>query len=241
MRRRAIRLGAVVLLAVGAAMTANAEVVPVFTLDPVGGALSGSPGQTVGWGFTLFYGGPDYVVVTSSDYVTNTPLGTYTDIMSSQFYQVIGPLPDESPTWTLQFDSKGLTTGVGFYTISGSALPVTQSTGVIQLTYDLYSVSPHDLSFNPDTDTISSGNPISAPASIDVTGPVVATPEPPASEMLGVLIALVCGIAWCQIKWSDGTIRSSERGNGVPGVCLREELFELESTTYRDISSTRRL
>ncbi|MBY0484005.1 hypothetical protein, partial [Nitrosomonas sp.] len=43
-----------------------------------------------------------------------------------------------------------------------------------QLTYDLFSRSPLDANFNPDTDTLSNGNVLSATASVTVS-PV---PEP---------------------------------------------------------------
>ena len=55
-----------VLLALG--LPAVAGSLPTLTLSPVGGALTGNPGDTVGWGFTL-YDNTDFAVVTSSDSV----------------------------------------------------------------------------------------------------------------------------------------------------------------------------
>ena len=52
-----------------------------LTLQPAGGALNGSPGQTVGWGFTL-ENATDYLQVTAANYVTVTPIGTFTDFAS---------------------------------------------------------------------------------------------------------------------------------------------------------------
>ena len=49
------------------------------------------------------------------------------------------------------------------------------ATGSIVLSYDLFSRSPLDENFNPDTDTVSNGNLISAPASVTVAVPEPAT------------------------------------------------------------------
>ena len=166
----------------------------VLTLDPVGGALAGNPGDTVGWGFT-FYNDTNFAVVTSSDYVTRTSVGTYTDLISAEF-QVIGPSP-ESASWTQAYDPRG-GTGMGSYLIDALATPGGTSTGVIQITYDLYGVSPNDALFDPGADLLSSGNTISADASIDVTQPEQnpsSVPEPG----LG-LCAGLAGLGLCAAK-----------------------------------------
>ncbi len=164
----------------------------VLTLDPWGGALAGNPGDTVGWGFT-FYNDANYALVTSSDYITTTGVGTYTDLISAVF-QVVGPSP-ESPSWTQAYDP--LTpAGMGSYLIDPLAAPGASSTGVIQLTYDLYSVSPNDGLFDPGADLVSSGNTISADASIDVTQPQYSgVPEP----ALGLWAGLA-GLGLCVAK-----------------------------------------
>ena len=77
------------------------QAVPVFTLDPPGGAVSGTPGSTVGWGFTLS-NNTDWLVVTVSAFCVGTghtaadlftaacttayaAVGTYTDFIATTF------------------------------------------------------------------------------------------------------------------------------------------------------------
>ena len=153
-----------------------------LALDPVGGGVSGTPGTVVGWGFVLF-NSTDYVLVSQSEFVSATNVGTYTDFISSNQSFVVGPSP-ESDTWSQSFDATS-GTGVGMFLIDPALTGPAHADGVILLTYDLYSVSPNSPDFNPDTDLISSGNSLSASASIDVLAPV---PEP----ALGFRVALVC-------------------------------------------------
>ncbi len=48
---------------------ALADTAPTLALDPVGGAITGVAGSTVGWGFTLTNLGSDFAVITSSDFL----------------------------------------------------------------------------------------------------------------------------------------------------------------------------
>ena len=58
-----------------------------LTLNPVGGALSGLPGSTVGSGFTLTNDTGYYLVITGTDIDFSLPLGNFSDL--------IGPLSDQ--------------------------------------------------------------------------------------------------------------------------------------------------
>jgi hypothetical protein len=146
-----------------------------FQLDPANGQVSGTAGQTVGWGFTLSNSGPDFLVVTGTSFV-NTPLssfGTYTDLLSPQItagssFLVIGPTP-ETPSLTEVFNA-GLQTGVGQFTFAKTAAGTVS--GNIVVDYALFSVSPNDPSFDPSVDTVTADATISAPATL------VVTPEP---------------------------------------------------------------
>jgi hypothetical protein len=157
---------------------------PVLTLSPATGAVNGPPSALVGWGFTLFNPDPNFVVVSAAEFCTTTvvagftvcdlhpspSLGVFTDYIGQFNFIVAGPAP-ESPTRSQVF-SATLHTGIGSFAINPAAVPVVSFSGRILLHYDLYSRSPNDLNFNPDTDAISFDNTLTANAS------VAAVPEP---------------------------------------------------------------
>jgi hypothetical protein len=170
---------------------AYADGVPTLTLNPLGGAISGAAGTTVGWGFTLTNLGINFAVVTSSDFcvgVISSPcsnsLGTYTDFAGPQFI-VVGPSP-ESSSFTQAFNN-GLMTGIGSFLINPAATG--SVSGEIALTYDLYNVDPNALNFNPLADAVSLGNSLTSAASVTVA--TMSTPEP------GSLLLLASGLAGC--------------------------------------------
>ena len=160
----------------------------VLTLIPSNGIIAGNPGTTVGWGFTIT-NSSDYVVMTGAQFCGNgsappfcdplsPSLGTFTDFTGAQFL-LIGPSP-ESISVTQSFDNAGRT-GVGSFSIDSGAVPGSVATGLIELTYDLFSVTPNSPDFNPLTDTISNGNFLTAPAEVDV---ISAVPEPTSFSLL---------------------------------------------------------
>jgi hypothetical protein len=171
---------------------ARADGAPALVLDPLGGAISGAAGTTVGWGFTLTNLGVDFLVVTSSDFCVGAPtspcsnsLGTYTDFAGPQFI-VVGPSP-ESNSVTQTFDGS-LLTGMGSFLINPGATG--SVTGEIVLTYDLYNVDPNSPTFDPTVDTVSVGNDLTASASVTVGAQTV--PEPATVLLFGSgLLALV--------------------------------------------------
>lgn len=134
-------------------------------LNPVGGALFGTPGATVGWGFTLT-NDTDYLVVSSAEFTAPTSVGTFVDWIGPQFI-MLGP----SGTVFQTFDGTSQT-GLGRFTIAPGAIGGQVATGRITLTYDLYSVNPNDLNFDAGRDQISVGNILTADASVSVV------PEP---------------------------------------------------------------
>jgi len=176
-------------LAVG--RPALADDIPTLTLDPIGGAIKGAVGSTVGWGFTLTNVGFDFAVVTETDFcvgLISSPctnaLGTYSDFAGGQFL-VVGP---GNSSVTQAFNNVALT-GVGSFRInSGAAGNVN---GMLVLTYDLFSVNPNAPNFDPIVDTLSVGNELTTPASVTVAS--VAVPEPAS------LLLLMMGIAGCWV------------------------------------------
>lgn len=149
-----------------------AQAAVTFQLDPASGAISGQAGNTVGWGFSLS-NTENFLVVTSASFEPTTDLGTFTDFISApDNFFVVGPGLGASTTWSQTFDASKQT-GLGSFAISSTATG-TSAFGQIILNYDLFTVSPLDSNFNPDTDTLSNGNLISSNAS--VTNTVVPVP-----------------------------------------------------------------
>lgn len=148
----------------GALFCAQAQGTVILQLDPVGGAISGTPGATIGWGFTLT-SDADYLVVTSASFNAPVSAGFFTDFISQNFF-VVGPPPETSPV-TQAFDPI-LMTGIGSFAIDPNAPTGSIVNNPIVLTYDLFSVSPNDPLFDPDADTLSVGNIVTASASVTV-------------------------------------------------------------------------
>jgi hypothetical protein len=155
----------------------------VLTLNPPNGAISGAAGTTIGWGFT-FANDTNYAVITGTEFCATASgplpniclppspdLGTYTDFAGAQFL-VVGPSP-ETTSVTQAFDNS-LQTGLGSFSINPAATGT--ESGILVVTYDLYSVSPNDPAFSFVDDFVG-GNYLTAAASVTVgtTSPV---PEP---------------------------------------------------------------
>jgi hypothetical protein len=156
----------------------------LLTLDPANGALNGLPGLTTGWGFSVS-NDTGYLVITSVDYSAPVTVGMWEAyaILPSNF-AIVGP----NETWSQPFDSVAQT-GLGAVHINDFEVPGTISSGVIAVEYDLFSVSPADPDFEPDLQTLSVGNVLSADASVTVTS----APEPATGLLLlagAVLIIL---------------------------------------------------
>lgn len=168
----------------------TAQAATVLQLDPLGGAISGLPGSTIGWGFNLS-NTENYLVVTNAAFEPATTLGTFTDFISASNFFVVGPAPSASTVWAQSFNMASQT-GIGSFAIDAGATPGSGASGQIVLSYDLFSRSPLDALFNPDTDTLSNGNLLTANASVSVTGTVV--PLPAAVWLLlsglGVLVSI---------------------------------------------------
>jgi hypothetical protein len=169
-----------------------------LTLSPNNGAITGAPGTTVGWGFT-FTNDSDYAVITGTQFCDSTSsplpaiclplapsLGTYTDFAGLQFL-VAGPSP-ENTTISQAFD-QAAGTGIGSFDIDPGASGT--ASGIIVLTYDLFSVSPNDPAFSFG-DEISGGNYLTAAASVTVA-PVAPVPEPGSLLLVsgGLLLAVL--------------------------------------------------
>jgi len=180
--RRLLGLGA---LLIAAAHLAQAD--PMLTLIPANGVISGGPGSTIGWGYTIT-NTADWLVLTSFTFNPSAPqsIGAFTDYTQYNFV-VVGPKP-ESTSVTQDFNDVALT-GAGSFSISSTAPVGSEVPGNLVMTYDLFSADPNSLSFNPLVDTISTDDPL-PPASVkvEVTAPV---PEPASWLLLITVLGLI--------------------------------------------------
>ena len=191
---------------------ATAAQATTLTLSPLNGVISGTPGQTIGWGFTLT-NTTNWLVVTASGFCQGTgnnagslttpncspngpnPIGAYMDFIGTQFL-VVGPssgAPDNNPsggpsdmTTAMQSFNNMMMTGTGSFTINMGAAAGSKTVGQIVVEYDLYSRSPNNPNFNPTTDRISSANFFAVSAEVDVV------PEPATLLLLGTGLGLLC-------------------------------------------------
>jgi PEP-CTERM motif len=166
-------------------------------LAPLSGALSGAPGSTVGWGFTIT-NTSNFLEVTGSDFCEGTivspcphSIGTYNDFIGQFNFVVVGPAPEESTSVTQTFNL-AVKTGVGSFRINPAAVAGNSAVGQIVVTYDLFNLSPNDPAFNPALNTVSTGNRLTAPGSVTVAA---ATPEPATLGLVGFAF-----VAWAAAR-----------------------------------------
>ncbi len=179
-------------LALGLIFAVSLSASPSFTLTP-SGDISGLPGSTVGWGFTI-QNDSGYIEITNSYYCADpfqypvcdpSEVGTYSDFISTDNDIIVGPpgATDDPSTVSQDFDP-GLLTGVGSFAIDPGATVGDQ--GEIVLIYTLTDVDPSD-----SPTSITTGLVLSAAASVTVTASSV--PEPgTVMLMLGALAGLYC-------------------------------------------------
>jgi hypothetical protein len=185
---KGLATGAVLLMASAAGARASA----VIALSPPDGVISGAPGSTVGWGFTLT-NGADWVSIDSVTTENETsPLGgvsggftSYMDLLGGLSNGVAAP----GKTWTLAFSPGSPGTGLGQYAIDpGTPLGASDS-GDFLIFYDEFSADPNTCgSCYIDTLQLFDSNGNAPALTIDV--PASAVPEP-ALTMLMILGVVV--------------------------------------------------
>jgi hypothetical protein len=166
------------------------------------------PGTTIGWSFTLESDAVfdsvaglaivPWILVTSADWVLDPafpPPGIFTPFITQlpNSNTIIGPDTGngEVNPWSQTFNLT-LTTGFGSYAVN-DPVATGQYVGLIQLTYDLFRVSPNDPNFDPTTDTMEVGQIITHRATIQVDElPATDVPEPGGPALLATaLVALL--------------------------------------------------
>lgn len=183
------------------ALSANADVMPTFTLVPASGTISGASSGVVGWGYDVTNNDPvNYLVLNDSTVAGSLASGTfgsYADYIASNFI-VVNP---SSSTGTVPF-SKGIS-GTGEFDIDAVVPPNTVIPGSIALDYSLFSENPNIPSFDPGS-FIADGT-VTATAQVDANTSTSNVPEP---GSMWLMIAALMPLAW--------TIRQRRRKSSHP-------------------------
>ncbi len=176
------------LLTVGCLSGYSSPLPVTLVLDPPGGAIPGTPGQTVGWGFTITNNTTYYLLFDNSyfcepgqdpTYTTCAPtLGTYNDYIATNSTEVA---PMSAITET--FGANG-TSGFGGYSIYPSAALGAMDSGTLLATYMEY-----------DGDPLTGANPVSGDINLSASASVTvittpAVPEPASWTLLPA--GLIC-------------------------------------------------
>ena len=166
-----------------------------IALTPADGAMSGLPGSTVGWGFSLTNGSADFLLVANSYFcqpgqdplfITCTQsLGTYNDFIANNA-TLVAPGVTTAPQ---PFDA-GTSQGLGEYIIDGTALPGQADSGSLIVVYDLFDANP----FPNGANQIGGDAELPVSASVTVLGVTSAAPEPGTVLLLGLGLATMLAL-----------------------------------------------
>lgn len=185
---KSLFMNAVVLAAATLVSSPVASADPILTLNPV--VISGTPGQTIGWGFTLTPDSLYYISISSAfiDTESNPAVGFFTDWISLAGGPSSGVLAPGGSDW-VQAYSASLGTGFGQYAIDSNALPGDSTTGTFLVIYSRYSGDPNSCgSCFVDSQFLSPLFQVNVTAT-DVSG----VPEPGWTATLGV--GMILGVA----------------------------------------------
>jgi hypothetical protein len=169
------------LCAAAATLLATTTQAAVLTLSPA--AIGAQPGETAGWGFSLFNDDTaNYLLVTGSEFAPAvlSAFGSYADLLGTRpDWVVLAPLA----TLAEAYDAI-LHTGIGEFSFAPSADG--RLNGELQLHYALFSVDPASLAFDPDQHLVDPDATAAARAS------ATALPEPSTWSLVGLagLLAL---------------------------------------------------
>ncbi|MGA2770386.1 MAG: PEP-CTERM sorting domain-containing protein [Bryobacteraceae bacterium] len=189
-RYQRIFLGALLSLGTTTALWAG----PVLVLTPTG-ALSGGPGDTVGWGFQIT-NDANYIEITSASFClspvsfpacTLPTTGLFTDFISGWDIIVGYPGGTDPATVEQPFDPIAVT-GIGSFAIDPGAAIGAADIGAIVLTYNVFDEDPNDSGANK----LATDQVLTADASVEVASP---SPEPATFGILGLGLAGLAAVA----------------------------------------------
>ncbi len=201
--KRSLKISALVV-----ALTGVMAAAPVLTLNPSNGAVSGVPGSTVGWGFTLSNDSgfvvPSLVVFCEGAFNSNCAptFGKFTDFAAQFQVNVVGPAVSEA------FDN-ATKRGIGSFAINSNAPAGVIDSGTIFLVYDTFTCDINDSNCNPTQTGFSQV--LSAPASVSVAGALA--PEPAsAGFIVAGLTLLLAGLQRTRLRsWTERMLAASHR------------------------------
>lgn len=175
-----------------AALPLSAYAGTILTLNPSDGAISGSPGATVGWGFTLTSDSTDAITFISSFLLneSNPAFGQYSDVIGYQGGPDAGFVDPGAGNWSENFfysPDPLLQQGVGFYQISPLSTPGQSDAGVIHIEYELDAVGGDCPGCY-----VASGS-FEVPFSI-TSADATAAPEPATSSLVAVALMVALGV-----------------------------------------------
>jgi len=180
------------LILMGTVAAAALTAAPLVTLTP-SGALSGPPGATVGWGFSLT-NDVNWIEVVQSQFCLDSPLGNPCFNASSQYFDIISNPPNDvivGPGGTVSqiFDPLS-NLGMGSFSIAPGASIGSVILGNILVTYNTFDADP-----NLGGNQIGFNDAISAAASVSVAS-ATTVPEPATFEFFGIaLVAIIIRLA----------------------------------------------
>jgi len=143
-----------------------------ITLSPADGLLSGIPGSTLSWGFSITGDTNNWFVVTSVQSSTVLVLDVLSVFVNDNSYALP---PGLATPWTQSFTPNLAATAgaLARYTIPPTARPGNAISGDFLVTYDLYEANPF-----VGGNFVSSGEFARLPFTVRVTAPGAAVPEP---------------------------------------------------------------
>jgi MYXO-CTERM domain-containing protein len=157
---------------------------PILTPSP-SGALSGTPGSTVGWGFTLT-NDVNWIEVVQAQFCLDSPLSNPCFLASAQFVDIISNPPNDvivGPSGSASQPYAPLSfMGLGSFLIAPGAVPGSSVVGNILLTYNEFDGDP-----NQGGNQIGFNEAISASASVTAAGSAV--PEPATWGLAAIALA----------------------------------------------------